>query len=106
MRGSRTLGIAVVIVAVSLLCVFIIEEMHVTTSNSQFKSYEISDTAIDINTATADELKELEGVGDSLATNIVKFRETRPFETAEDIMLVEGVGKNIFEKNRTRIKVK
>lgn len=52
---------------------------------------------VDINTADADALAELPGIGDTLARRIVKYREAHgPFEHAEDIQNVKGIGAGRF----------
>ena len=61
---------------------------------------------ININTASKEELMQLEGVGSVIADRIVEYREANgPFETPEDIMNVKGIGSSIYEKNRDRITV-
>lgn len=61
---------------------------------------------ININSATADELTRLQGIGEIKAREIVDFREGQGlFETPEDIMKVPGIGPKTFEKNRERIVV-
>ena len=52
---------------------------------------------IDINRATKDELKTLSGIGDTLADNIIKYRQENTFECIEDIMNVNGIGESKFE---------
>jgi competence protein ComEA len=52
-------------------------------------------TCININTATLDELVTLNGVGESTAQKII---DARPFETIEDILNVAGIGDATFEK--------
>ncbi len=62
---------------------------------------------ININLATADELDRLKGVGAKTATRIIEFRERNgPFQKPEDITLVKGIGRKLFEKNRDSITVK
>lgn len=62
---------------------------------------------ININTATAEELVQLDRVGPSYADKIVAFRqENGLFKTPEDIMLVAGIGQKTFELNKDRIIVK
>lgn len=61
---------------------------------------------VNINTAPAEELTKLQGVGEAIAARIVEYRETNgPFEKAEDIVKVKGVGEKILEKNKDRIVV-
>ncbi len=53
---------------------------------------------IDINTADAETLSTLPGIGPTLAQRIVEYRETwGDFYYIEDIMNVEGIGPSTFE---------
>jgi competence protein ComEA len=62
---------------------------------------------VNINTATAEELVQLEKIGPSYASRIVEYRQKHgPFKTPEDIMQVKGIGPQIFELNKARIAVK
>lgn len=62
---------------------------------------------IDINTASADELLQLTGIGEKKAAMIIEFREKQgPFESPEDLMKVHGIGMKTFEANKERIEVK
>ena len=48
---------------------------------------------INLNTATAEELESLKGIGPTLAARIVTYREEYgPFQTVEDVMRVSGIG--------------
>ena len=54
---------------------------------------------ININTATAEELDVLPGVGPSTAATIVEDRERNgPFSSVEDLMRVSGIGEKKFAK--------
>ena len=56
---------------------------------------------ININTATAEELMQLNGVGPKYAAEIIAYREKYgPFETPEELMQVSGIGPKTFEKNQ------
>ncbi len=62
---------------------------------------------IDINTAGADELKQLSGIGEVLANEIISYRENNgDFRNIDEIMLVKGIGKGIFDDIRNSIYVK
>lgn len=53
---------------------------------------------VDLNTATAEELDALPGIGPSTAQKIVSDREANgPFATPEDLMRVSGIGAAKFE---------
>lgn len=55
---------------------------------------------ININTATAEELTLLPGVGPARAEAIVAMRTTEPFHAVEDLVKVKGIGPKMFEKIR------
>ena len=52
---------------------------------------------ININKASKDELKTLNGIGDTLADNIIEYRKNNKFNTIEDILEVNGIGESKFE---------
>lgn len=53
---------------------------------------------VNINTATADELESLPGVGPTMAQNIINYRNQHgPFAQIEDIMNVPGIGPSTFD---------
>ncbi|MBE6026993.1 MAG: hypothetical protein E7227_00115 [Clostridiales bacterium] len=58
---------------------------------------------VNINTATPDELKTLNGIGDAIAERIVEYRSSNAFKSKEDIMSVKGIGKGIYEKIKDHI---
>ena len=60
---------------------------------------------VDLNTATAEELDTLPGVGPSTAARIIAYREKRRFKHPKDIMRVRGIGKATFAKMKDRITV-
>ena len=61
---------------------------------------------IDINTATAEELTYLSGIGEGRAAEILKYREENgDFSRIEDIMQVSGIGEKTFEEIKEQITV-
>ncbi|WP_206105489.1 ComEA family DNA-binding protein [Paenibacillus thalictri] len=61
---------------------------------------------IDINTAGEKLLEELPGIGASKAKAIIAYREQHgPFQTAEEITKVKGIGPKMYEKLQERITI-
>jgi competence protein ComEA len=60
---------------------------------------------VNINTATADELMALPGIGPAKARAIVEYRTQKPFKAPEDLLRVRGIGKGIFKGIRELITV-
>lgn len=62
---------------------------------------------IDINKADEKELQELNGIGESLASSIIKYREDNgKFKNIEDLKNVPGIGESKFSNIKEKIKVK
>ena len=57
-----------------------------------------SSPAVNINTASKEELMTLPGIGEKLADQIVGYREDHPFKSIKDICNVSGIGEAKFEK--------
>jgi len=60
---------------------------------------------VNINTATKEELLELEGIGNSKADKIIEYRNATPFNKIDDLKNVSGIGDSIFEKIKENITV-
>lgn len=61
---------------------------------------------ININTATAEELISLSGIGEGRAADIIAYREENgDFSCIEDMMKVSGIGEKTFEEIKERITV-
>jgi competence protein ComEA len=62
--------------------------------------------SVNINTASVEQLMQLDRVGASYAQRIVDYRENNgPFKAPEDIMNVKGIGQKTWEANKDRIVV-
>lgn len=71
-----------------------------------FNTKNENDDLININNASKDELKKLNGIGDTLAESIINYREENgKFNTIEDIKNVSRIGDKTFEKFKDKIKV-
>lgn len=61
---------------------------------------------VNINTAGVEELASLNGIGQSKAEAIIKYREANgKFQKTEDLVLVKGIGEKIFRKISSDIEV-
>ena len=61
---------------------------------------------ININTATKNQLKNLEGIGDSTAQKIIDYRtQNGQFNKIEDIKNVSGIGESKYQKIKDKISI-
>ena len=59
---------------------------------------------VNINTASADELTKLKGIGPAMAQRIVEYREENGmFQSPEDLQRVKGIGKAKFAKLKEQV---
>lgn len=64
------------------------------------------DGKVRINSATAEDLQTLQGIGPSKASAIIAYRDEHgPFQTAEDLLQVSGIGEKTLENMRDEIVV-
>lgn len=62
---------------------------------------------ININSANVEELQKLPGIGNSIATKIVTYRnENGKFNTIDDLKNVSGIGESKFKNIKNYIFVK
>ena len=83
------------------------ENAAVSEENLSDNETKVEETAkISINTATKEELMKLDGIGESKAENIIKYREENGnFKTIEDIKNVSGIGDAAYEKIKDSITI-
>ncbi|MBQ7542491.1 MAG: helix-hairpin-helix domain-containing protein [Clostridia bacterium] len=111
-RSERLLiAIALLVIAAALLYeTFRAPDLHTAsapqTVPTQTASTAISRFAVDLNTASAEELAGVRGVSEQLARAIVEDRaENGRFSSVEDILRVKGVGQATYEKLRAYLTV-
>ena len=73
------------------------EESSTTTSESS--------SLVNINTASKEQLMNLNGIGESKAIAIIEYRNINKFNKIEDIMNVSGIGESAFAKIKEYITV-
>ncbi len=71
---------------------------------SEQKPSSTSELRVDINQAGVAELSKLPGIGEQVAKRIIAYREENgPFEKAEELMNVRGIGEKSFLKLRPHV---
>ena len=61
---------------------------------------------VNINSAAAEQLTAIPGIGEAMARRIVEWREEHgPFRRIEDLMKVKGIGEKSLEKMRPHVTV-
>ncbi len=80
-------------------------QSHLSSQTAESSVSEES-SMVNLNTASAEELKSLSGIGDSKANNIIEYREKNGgFASTNDLMNVKGIGEGIFEQIKDKIEV-
>jgi competence protein ComEA len=97
------IGLSVVIIGLGLAYVFnpqstIRNPQWDDRSHSQARNQQLEAVArLNINTASAQELESLPGLGPVTAQKIIEYRETHgPFARPEDLLIVEGIGEKTY----------
>ena len=64
-------------------------------------------TKINLNSATVEQLKTINGISETIAERIIAYRDEHgQFETLEDLMNVVGIGTKTYEKIRDSLTLK
>lgn len=83
-----------------------VKNINSETSISQKQGKGVIDKKVNINSAALEELKTLNGIGDSKAKSIIEYREQiGGFKSIEDIKNVTGIGEKMYEKIKEQIEI-
>ena len=116
-RNGRVCGVYLVLAALTVLFAVSLAFLHKTsyegtahghyTVSVQEKPDEITAPTrvlVNVNTANAEELETLTGIGPALAQAIVDYRAGHgAFRSADDLLLVKGIGEAKLEGFRAEI---
>lgn len=103
---ERVLGAFVLFIVGAIVLIALMTGVFGVRRNTAEKSGSegVTSVAININTATEEELCKLDGVSDVIAKRIVRYREENGrFETADDLMNVEGIGEKKMKSIRNYV---
>ncbi|MDR0904134.1 MAG: helix-hairpin-helix domain-containing protein [Ruminococcus sp.] len=84
-----------------------VTESHTETAyDNTSESYtETVSGLINLNTATAEELITLDGIGEIIAERIIEYRETYGFRSVEELMNIKGIGDAKYAKIVSQVTV-
>jgi competence protein ComEA len=60
---------------------------------------------VNLNTASADELGLIPGVGPARVRNILAYRKAHPFRTVDELARIKGIGRKTIRRWRTHLAV-
>ena len=84
------------------------QHIHIPTKEIFLQSPQIadSDDLVNINTADADRLATLKGIGPAMAQRIIEYREQNgPFKTIDELKNVRGIGDKKFAALKDKITI-
>lgn len=61
--------------------------------------------AVNLNTATVEELSTLKGIGMHTAEKIIEYRKQHGFKDAREIMNIKGIGQKKYDKIKDELAV-
>lgn len=121
LSGKAKVIVPIVIVAAALAVGLLIDRLHEDHftverlrpgekndyASAVTEDPEKAEYAVDINSATVKELTTLDGIGESLAERIVKYREEHgAFLSVEELLNVSGIGESKLDAIRDMVCVK
>ncbi len=103
-KFSVSVTAVLLLITAALLCIKLFPISGVDTQINPRKEPDVR--LVNINTASSDELDSLPGIGPSLASAIICYREEHgDFKTTRDIINVPGIGEKLFQNISDKITV-
>lgn len=89
-----------------MIYVYRVGEARLTQTEAQNGTTSAEDDRVNLNTATAEELMTLPGIGESKAASIILWREENgAFTSTEQLLDISGIKEGVYGKIKDRIKV-
>lgn len=60
---------------------------------------------VNLNTASIEQLVQLQGIGEKTALKIIEYRNNKKFATVDEVVNVKGVGEKTLEKLQDQLTV-
>ncbi|PIU31817.1 MAG: hypothetical protein COT06_06080 [Syntrophobacteraceae bacterium CG07_land_8_20_14_0_80_61_8] len=96
--------LSVILFASLAICCFCSSSFAAAAAQSGAATGTAQSSCVNINTATADQLQALPGIGPAIAAAIVQHRQQNgPFAAMDDLKKVKGIGDKKFEKIKNLI---
>lgn len=95
-NGTKAILVGAAICTIGFMIFFYIQVNKPTLADH---SKEIQSVALDLNSATEDELTEIPGIGAALARNIISYREEYGnYVDTDELLNIKGVSQELYEQ--------
>lgn len=92
------------LILVLMVANFVPNQAHLLYAQNARVSESGMSQSVNVNTATAEELQTVRGIGPALAERIVELRSTKgKFKSLDDLLEVRGIGSAKLEKIKNQI---
>ena len=82
------------------------ESSHVAPTSAVAQSQGAEADAVDLNSATAEELRKLPGLGPKRVQLILEMRKKRPFTRITQLLEVRGIGRKTLERLKPHLLIR
>lgn len=90
---------------VAYLLVVLTAAVTLPLAGALAKGKALPEGVINVNTASAEDLQKLPGVGKAKADAIIAYRESHPFKAVSELTEVKGIGPKMLEKMQAYVTI-